>query len=47
MRAKIDAARALGIPVILIDRPRLPGDNIAHNVGEAMEWLGHVADRGV
>lgn len=46
-RAKIDAARALGIPVILIDRPRLPGDNIAHNVGEVMEWLGHVADRGV
>jgi precorrin-6A/cobalt-precorrin-6A reductase len=46
-RAKLDAARALGLPVILADRPHLPGDAIAQSTREVIEWLGHVADRGV
>ena len=49
--AKLYAARALGIPVILADKPHLPGDNTAGTVAEVMDWLGHVtyhkADRGV
>ncbi len=46
-RAKLDAARALGLPVIMTDRPVLPGDNIAQDVAEVMTWLHHKADRGV
>jgi len=37
--AKIDAARALGLPVVMIARPALPaGDSVA-GVGEALAWL--------
>ena len=46
-RAKLDAARMLGLPVIMADRPNLPGDTIAKDVGEVMAWLDHSADRGV
>lgn len=46
-RAKLDAARALGLPVFMAERPALPGDSVAPNVGEVMRWLGHEADRGV
>ncbi|HRO15790.1 MAG TPA: cobalt-precorrin-6A reductase [Paracoccus sp. (in: a-proteobacteria)] len=45
-RAKLDAARALGLPVILIDRPAIPARPVAATVDEAMAWL-HRADRGV
>jgi precorrin-6A/cobalt-precorrin-6A reductase len=45
-RAKLDAARARGLPVILIDRPGLPERRVAANVGAVMDWL-HGADLGV
>lgn len=45
--AKLDAARMLGLPVIMADRPILPGDTIAKDVAEVMTWLDHSADRGV
>lgn len=50
--AKLIAARALGLPVILIDRPALPPRRVAGSVDAVMEWLGHSApcsgaDRGV
>lgn len=40
-RAKIDAARALGIPVLMIDRPKPPERRVVTSVDEVMEWLGH------
>ena len=46
-RAKIDAARVLGLPVIMIDRPALPARATCETVAEVMEWLGHPALRGV
>lgn len=46
-QAKLDAARALGLPVIMADRPNLPGDTVANSVDQVMAWLGHEAERGV
>ena len=47
-RAKLDAARALGLEVIMIDRPALPQRRELGSVGEAMRWLGHAGtDLGV
>lgn len=40
-RAKIDAARMLGLPVIMISRPRLPERPRVESVDEVMNWLGH------
>jgi precorrin-6A/cobalt-precorrin-6A reductase len=40
-RAKIDAARMLGLPVIMIARPELPDRQSAESVTEVMRWLGH------
>ncbi|MCS3725083.1 cobalt-precorrin-6A reductase [Bradyrhizobium betae] len=40
-RAKIDAARMLGLPVIMIARPRLPERLRVESVAEVMQWLGH------
>lgn len=40
-RAKIDAARMLGLPVIMISRPRLPERLWVKSVPEVMQWLGH------
>lgn len=40
-RAKIDAARMLGLPVIMISRPRLPERLRVESVTEVMQWLGH------
>jgi precorrin-6A/cobalt-precorrin-6A reductase len=37
--AKLVAARELGLPVVLIDRPVLPERRVARTVGEAMAWL--------
>lgn len=47
--AKLTAARQLGLPVILVERPALPGQNIAADIGAVMTWLDHdqVALRGV
>lgn len=48
-RAKLDAAGALGLRVILIDRPYIPPRPVAGQVGEVMAWLNHTgpARRGV
>ncbi|MCP3418200.1 cobalt-precorrin-6A reductase [Bradyrhizobium brasilense] len=40
-RAKIDAARVLGLPVIMITRPLLPDRPRVESVSEVMQWLGH------
>jgi precorrin-6A/cobalt-precorrin-6A reductase len=40
-RAKIDAARTLGLPVIMILRPQLPERLRVESVTEVMQWLGH------
>ncbi|SEM47683.1 precorrin-6A reductase [Bradyrhizobium sp. OK095] len=40
-RAKIDAARTLGLPVIMISRPKLPERLRVESVAEIMQWLGH------
>ncbi|MBR0900511.1 cobalt-precorrin-6A reductase [Bradyrhizobium tropiciagri] len=40
-RAKIDAARALGLPVVMITRPHLPDRPRVESVSDVMEWLGH------
>ena len=45
--AKLQAARELGLPVLMADRPVLPGTNVADRVGAVMRWLGHPADLGV
>ncbi|TDD62752.1 cobalt-precorrin-6A reductase [Actinomadura rubrisoli] len=40
--AKLTAARTLGLPVVMVDRPPAPhGVPIAASVGEAMAWLAH------
>ena len=39
--AKIAAARALGLPVVMIDRPAIPPRQIARTVTEVMGWLHH------
>lgn len=47
-RAKLDAARALGLPVILIDRPALPEARTMHEVADVLAWIDHAAaQRGV
>jgi len=40
-RAKIDAARMLGLPVIMISRPELPERQRVESVAEIMQWLSH------
>ena len=37
--AKIAAARALGLPVVMIDRPSIPPRRVAHGVAGVMAWL--------
>jgi len=44
--AKLIAARALGLPVIMIERPFVPQRHICRNVAEVMGWL-HDADLGL
>ncbi|MEP4198851.1 MAG: cobalt-precorrin-6A reductase [Aliishimia sp.] len=39
--AKIAAARALNLPVIMIDRPAIAHRPEAHSVADVMTWLGH------
>ena len=45
-RAKIDAARALGLPVVMIARPALPERRRVESVEEVLAWLGHDARLG-
>jgi precorrin-6A/cobalt-precorrin-6A reductase len=45
-RAKIDAARELGLPIVVIARPALPERPQAESVEEVLAWLGHDARLG-
>jgi precorrin-6A/cobalt-precorrin-6A reductase len=45
--AKIAAARALGMPVVMIERPAPPPRTVAHDPGGVIRWLGHPARLGV
>jgi precorrin-6A/cobalt-precorrin-6A reductase len=45
-RAKIDAARELALPVIMITRPALPERPRAQSVDEVLAWLRHDARLG-
>ena len=52
--AKLIAARQLGLPVILIDRPAVPARHVVASVDQVMDWLHQAApaefgpaDRGV
>ncbi len=45
-RAKIDAARKLSLPVIMIARPELPERLRVENVDDVVAWLGHDARLG-
>jgi len=50
-QAKIIAARQLGVPVLMIDRPALPARTELYAPEDVMRWLDHAApssaDRGV
>ncbi len=49
-RAKLDAARALDLPVILIDRPAIPARPVSGTIDAVLDWLDHAApvvERGV
>jgi precorrin-6A/cobalt-precorrin-6A reductase len=41
--AKIEAARRLGLPVIMIARPHKPAGFVVANAAEAVAWLAHDA----
>ena len=45
--AKLTAARALGVPVLMIDRPALPPRRTCDSVAAVLDWLNHAIDRGV
>jgi precorrin-6A/cobalt-precorrin-6A reductase len=45
--AKLVAARALGLPVLMIDRPALPPRRTCESVAAVLDWLDHAIDRGV
>jgi precorrin-6A/cobalt-precorrin-6A reductase len=45
-RAKIDAARELGLPVIMIARPALPERKRVESTEEVLAWLAHDARLG-
>ncbi|MEM6385035.1 MAG: cobalt-precorrin-6A reductase [Pseudomonadota bacterium] len=38
-RAKLEAARGLDIPVLMVDRPRLPKREEVHSVDDAIAWV--------
>ncbi|NOD92043.1 cobalt-precorrin-6A reductase [Ruegeria sp. HKCCD4884] len=40
-RAKLDAARVLGLPVLMIDRPVLPQRTELTTVAQVLDWLSH------
>jgi precorrin-6A/cobalt-precorrin-6A reductase len=46
--AKLAAARSLGLPVLMIDRPQLPPRPEVQTVAQVIDWLDHGGtDRGV
>lgn len=45
--AKLSAARKLGLPVVMIDRPKLPQRVTARSVDEVLGWLAHPTRLGV
>jgi precorrin-6A/cobalt-precorrin-6A reductase len=45
-RAKIDAARELGLPVIMVSRPVLPERRRVETAEEVLAWLAHGARLG-
>lgn len=46
--AKIEAARQLGLPVVMIERPALPDRREAYELDEVVHWITHAsADLGV
>ncbi|KQS51399.1 MULTISPECIES: cobalt-precorrin-6A reductase [unclassified Sphingomonas] len=45
--AKLIAARTLGLPVVMIDRPAIPARTEVYDVAGVLRWLGHDADLGV
>ncbi len=47
-KAKIDAARALGLPVIMIARPDIPARSEVGTAQEVVDWIVHAGtERGV
>lgn len=47
-RAKLDAARELGVPVLMIERPAMPARREAGSVEQVIEWVAHDGtERGV
>ncbi len=46
-RAKLDAARELGLPVVMIDRPFIPPRPQVGSVAAVLDWLDHGVLRGV
>ncbi|SEQ73004.1 cobalt-precorrin-6A reductase [Sphingobium sp. YR768] len=46
-QAKLIAARRLGLPVLMIDRPALPDRLEVHDPHIVLHWLDHATDRGV
>ena len=46
-QAKLEASRALRLPVILIERPEMPPRRIVAEVAQVMDWLHHSARLGV
>ena len=46
-RAKLDAARKLGLPVVMIDRPFIPRRPQVDSVAAVLDWLDHGVVRGV
>jgi precorrin-6A/cobalt-precorrin-6A reductase len=45
--AKIVGARALGLPIIMVDRPVVPAREVVDAVEKAVNWLHHTARLGV
>lgn len=46
-RAKLEAARELGLPVVMIDRPFIPDRPQVESVAQVLDWLDHGVVRGV
>lgn len=42
--AKLDAARALGLPVLMLQRPRRPETDCVDTVDDALAWIGRRVD---
>ena len=45
--AKLEAARALGIKILMVERPALPARLTVQSPEEVLAWLAHGAARGV